>query len=291
MSDRIYDMMTERIVALLEKGVIPWKRTWSGETEPQNLISKKIYRGINYFLLRCLEQRSAYFMTFSQAKKVGGRVRKGAKGYPVIFWKFDRYSKATAVEEDGEEKRERRSAPLLRYYTVFSVADIDGLPEGLVPVADASAKFEPLEKADGIVKEMPQRPRIKHEGARAFYRPSDDSVTMPQRETFGKPAFYYATLFHELTHSTGHESRLGRKSIGTAAFGEADYSREELVAEMGAGFLCATCNIENETVENSAAYIAEWLKVLRDDKRAVIVAAGQAQKAADFILGKTEKGA
>lgn len=211
---------------------------------------------------------------------------KGAKGYPVVFWKFDRDEK---IEENGEIKL-KKSTPILRSYTVFSVADIEGLPDGMIPEPPEQKEIGSIESAEAVVKEMPKRPKINHGGARAFYRPGDDSVTMPPKGSFEKAEEYYSTLFHELVHSTGHEARLNRKSITAHSFfGDGDYSREELVAEMGATFLCGYCGIEAATIDNAAAYIDAWIKTLKADNRAVVVAAGQAHKAADFILNVKEE--
>ena len=285
MSQKIYDLITDRIIALLEQGVIPWRKSWDAASgAPRNLVSAKPYRGINAMLLASLGFSSPWFLTFNQAKSLGGAIRRGAHGFPVVFWKF----LEAAAGPDGEEERtgSKDRVPLLRYYTVFNLDQTEGIPAEKIP-AQESRRFDPIEACQRIVDGMPQRPEIRHTTeARAYYRPSTDSVTMPLRESFHTAAEYFSTLYHELTHSTGALNRLARKSLADwAPFGTADYSREELVAEMGAGFLCAHAGIESATLENSAAYIRSWLQVLMDDRRAVIVAAGQAQKAADFILG------
>ena len=282
MSQKIYDMITDRIIALLEKGVVPWRKPWkAGEATTRNLVSKKAYRGINAMHLSALEFSSPYYLTFNQAKNLGGHIQKGAHGIPVVFWKF--------VEAEDEETGKKERIPLLRYYTVFNLDQVDGIPEGKIPAkpAEIPAEFHTIEEAEAIVEGMPQRPEIRYNaGDRAFYRLSTDTVTMPHRELFDSPESFFGTLFHELTHAVGAPSRLARKSLETyAPFGSEEYSREELVAEMGAGFLCAAAGIAPKTLDNSAAYIASWLKVLKNDRRAVIIAAGQAQKAADFILG------
>ena len=285
MSQKIYDLITDRIIALLEAGVIPWRKPWDAASgAPRNLTSGKAYRGVNAMLLASLGFGSPWFATFHQIKAHGGAVKKSVHGFPVVFLKF----LETAAEPDGEGEPtcRRDRVPLLRYYTVFNLEQTEGIPAGKIPALEIR-HFDPIEACERIVAEMPQRPEIRHTTeARAYYRPSTDTVTMPLRESFHSAAEYFSTLAHELVHSTGAPSRLARKSLEDwAPFGTADYSREELVAEMGAGFLCAHAGIDGATLENSAAYIRSWLQVLKDDRRAVIVAAGQAQKAADFILG------
>ena len=282
---KVYEIVTERIVAMLEKGVIPWRRPWKGAA-PQNLITRKPYRGINSLILGF--SGSSFFLTFNQARAIGAHIKKGALGLPVVFWKFlDRKSSEQLQEDEESTRTKNRRTPLLRYYTVFRMEDVEGIPENKLPESIKASAVEPIEQAERIVENMPQRPEIYYGGNSAFYKPSADSVTVPVKGAFGKIEEFYSTLFHELTHSTGHPSRLARKSLEAyAPFGSADYSREELVAEMGAGFLCASCGIDNSTLENSASYIDHWMKALKADPRAVIVAAGQAQKSADFILGE-----
>ncbi len=290
MSQKIYDMITDRIIALLEKGVVPWRKPWkAGEATPRNLVSKKPYRGINAMLLSNVGFSSPYYLTFNQAKALGGRIKKDEHGTTVIFWKFIDKKKARKEDGDEEIERDRKGRiPLLRYYHVFNLDQVEGIPANKIPQpSEAPADFCPIEEAEAIVEGMPQRPEIRHaDNDRACYHPFLDRVTMPFTFLFDRMEDFYNVIFHELTHSTGHPSRLARKSLETyAPFGSEEYSREELVAEMGAGFLCAAAGIAPKTLDNSAAYIASWLKALKNDRRAVVIAAGQAQKAADFILG------
>ena len=276
----IYEIVTEQIIAQLEAGTVPWRKPWKAENggNPANFISRKPYRGINWFLLGFAPYASPYWLTFKQATSLGGAVRKGEKGTPIVFWNW--VDSKTEKRADGTPKK----IPFLKYFTVFNVEQCEGLTLDAAP-AQAMPEFNPIEAAEKIVAEMPKAPRINHGGGRAFYRPSDDSVTMPARESFDAEGNYYSVLFHELTHATGHESRLNRSGITElAAFGDACYAKEELVAEMGAAFLSAASGINN-TIETSAAYIAAWLKALKDDPKLVVQAAAQAQKAADFILG------
>ncbi len=278
--NKAYEVITETIIEKLEQGTVPWHQPWSSEAA-KNLISKREYRGINVFLLGAAGYANPYWLTFRQAKQLGGHVKKGERSTPVVFWKW--LERERENPETGEI--ETHSAPLLRYYRIFNTEQCEGIPADKVPVLENAREFHPIKEAERMVQEMPQRPIIQHEAAQAFYRPSADVVNMPAPELFTSDEEYYSTLFHELTHATGHESRLNRLDTDKlAAFGSKDYSQEELVAEMGSAFLCGHCGIAERIIDNSAAYIQGWLRRLRNDKRLVLFAAAQAQKAADFIL-------
>ena len=281
MSSQIYQMITDRILELLENGVIPWRKPWKGgasEELPANLVSKKTYRGINIFLLSAMGFSSRYWLSYKQAQEKGGQVRKGEKGTPVIFWKTS--------EVDDKETGKKKQIPVLRYYTVFNLDQVDGIERPSGDEIPETFDFNPIEEAEKIIGAMPKRPEIQHGQPRACYRPSTDTVNMPRQETFEQPEEYYSTLFHELTHATGHESRLGRRNSGEIrTFGDVEYSKEELIAEMGAAYLCGFAGIERATIENSAAYLAGWIKTLKGDSKLAVCAAANAQKAADFILG------
>jgi antirestriction protein ArdC len=256
--------------------IVPGHKSWEHGI-PRNLVTHKPYRGINVFLTASARFAAAYWLTLKQANELGGRVRKGEKGTPVVFWKW------LAVETDEGDATQ---IPLLRYYTMFNLEQCTGIeaPE----IAD-KGPFTPIEICEKLVGNMPQRPVISHGEPRAYYQPLADTINMPHAEWFDGAEEYYSTLFHELRHSTGHASRLSRHKAQGAncAFGSPEYSKEELVAEMGAAFLCGVCGIESNTVDISAAYIASWLRVLKNDKQLVIFAAAQAQRAADFIQGVT----
>jgi len=277
MSEKIYAMVTDRIVKMLEAGVAPWKRTWSGGTGfmPRNMVSGKAYRGINSLLLSCSEFSSDYWMTYKQATSKGGQVRKGEKSSPVIFWK--------KLDIEDRNTGKKKKIPFLRYYSVFNLDQIDGIEPPDAPTE--TIQFDPIRAAEEIVIAMPSQPIIVHEENRAFYRPSSDTVNMPKPKMFHKPEHYYSTLFHELVHATGHEDRLARPGImERTSFGSNDYSKEELVAEMGAAFLCAHAHIDQETLTDSASYLQNWIKVLKGDSKLAVCAASAAQKASDFIL-------
>ena len=284
---KVYQVITDRIVQLLEAGTVPWHKPWKTEGAPKNVVSRKDYRGVNTFLLSCAEYPRPYWLTYKQATRFGGHVRKGERGLPVIFWKWG--DKIEADERDDNSRTARR-APILRYFTVFNIQQCDDLADGVVPPVPTvdRAPVNPIAACQSIVDNMPKRPDIHHDSQAAFYKPFVDAVHMPDRDTFDGPHEYHSTLFHELVHATGHESRLGRPGItDTIYFGSPTYSKEELIAEMGATYLVGHAGVERKTFDNSAAYIASWLRKLRGDNRLVIQAAGAAQKAADFILNRT----
>jgi antirestriction protein ArdC len=272
-----YEVVTESIIKQLESGVAPWRKPWRTEM-PANLASKKEYRGINVFLLASLGYGSRYWLTYRQAQTLGGSVRKGEHGSKVVFWKIDEYPKEN--KETGET--ENRKSILLRYYTVFNLEQCEGIKS-----PEPTRIIAPLEQCENIFNSMPNRPGFEQD-SRAFYRPSTDTVGVPARSAFDSVEEFYSTLFHELTHSTGHPSRVGREGIMEHnPFGSDDYSKEELVAEMGAAMLCGVAGIQSRTLDNSASYLQSWINRLRSDSRLIVSAASQAQKAADYILGRT----
>lgn len=281
--NKVYQIITDQIIKRLEQGVIPWHKPWIGVDCPANLISKKEYKGINVFLLAVQNYSSPYWLTFNQCKQLGGMVKKGAKSTMIVFWKLN---KGYEIDKETGEKRSKM-IPILRYYRVFNVEQCENINPDKIPEVNQNPDFEPLEVCEAVIDNMPNRPDIKHEESRAYYHPRFDFVNMPKRESFDTEAFYYSVLFHELGHSTGHKSRLDRPGItGGTYFGSCDYSKEELVAEMTAAFLCGHCQIEQQTIDNSAAYIKSWLKSLKNDPKMVVQAAAQAQKASDYILDK-----
>jgi antirestriction protein ArdC len=278
----VYEIVTEQIIKQLETGVAPWRKPWRTEM-PCNLVSRKPYRGINVFLLGFQGYGSKYWLTFNQAKALGGHVKQDEHGSKCVFWKIDEYSREN--KETGEQ--ENRTSALVRYYTVFNIEQC----EGFSALRESRPAVNTIDACEAIVSAMPNKPCIEQDHA-AYYRPSTDTVGIPARSAFTHSAEYYSTLFHELAHSTGHASRLGRfetASVDQHLFGSESYSKEELVAELGASMLCGVAGIERSTLENSAAYLAAWIKRLKDDSRLIVSAASHAQKAADFILGKQAK--
>ena len=272
----VYEQITDRIISMLETGTVPWRKPWNVQTGlPRNLVTKKAYRGINTFLLHAMSYESPFWLTFRQAQELGGTVRKGEKACPVVFWR--------QLEVEDKESHEIEKIPMLRFYSVFNTAQVDGL-KNIPATVETPATVSTT--AEEIVALMPKRPEIKHGLAKAFYSPSVDMVAMPDRARFDTEPGYFATLFHELIHATGHKTRLNRPTLTeSAGFGSNPYCKEELIAEMGAAFLCGQAGIAENIIENSAAYLQNWLGQLQNDKALIVQAAAQAQKAADFILG------
>ena len=290
MAKNVYEIVTERILEKLEQGTVPWHKPWSGGGCPKNLVSGKEYRGINVLLLGSQDFSSPYWVTFKQAKQLGGTVRKGERSTPCIFWKF--LARDTENPMTGETKTKK--IPLVRYYSIFNVDQCDGLSHTrLETEQDEPAPFNPIEAAEAIVASYPEPPSIAHDGrGSAYYRPATDSIHMPERETFESEAVYYATLFHEMGHSTGNEKRLARPGVvNPIRHASHDYSREELVAEMTAAFLLAEAKIDSDSLtNNSAAYLSGWLTALKNDPKLVVLAGAQAQKAVDHITGRVFEG-
>ncbi len=282
----VYDIVTERILEKLEAGTVPWRKPWSAGGCPKNLVSGKEYRGVNVWLLGSQDFSSPYWVTFKQAKQLGGTVRKGERSTPCIFWKF--LNRDTENPATGEITT--KQIPLVRYYSVFNVEQCDGIShKRLEAETEEPAPFSPIETAEAIVAGYADAPSITEDGrASAYYRPATDSIHMPKRETFDSEEQFYATLFHEMGHSTGHEARLARPGVTSPTrYGSHEYSQEELVAEMGAAFLLAEAGIDSEAlVDNSAAYVASWLKALKNDPKLVVLAGAQAQRAVDHITGR-----
>jgi antirestriction protein ArdC len=271
-----YEIVTESIIKQLESGVAPWRKPWR-TLIPANLVSKKEYRGINIFLLAAQGYGSRYWVTYRQAQALGGTVRKGQHGSRVVFWKIGEYRR----ENQETEETENHKSILLRDYTVFNLEQCEGITS-----PDPVREIHPLEQCESIVRSMPNPPGLAQD-ARACYWPSTDTVGMPARSAFHSAEEYYSALFHEITHSTGHPSRVGREGImNHNPFGSEYYSNEELIAEMGAAMLCGVAGIESQTLDNSVAYLQTWINKLKSDSRLIVSAASQAQKAADYILGK-----
>jgi antirestriction protein ArdC len=284
-SDRfdLYQAITDRIIEAMERGVCPWKKPWKAIGGPARNIRGRRYRGINAFLLAAQSAFEGWthpvFLTFNQAKELGGKVQKGERSTLVVFWKIT-VPKEYAKNPEACPPEDRRW--LLRYYRVFNVAQVDGLPSQALPVIEDNG-LSPIEACEQIVANMPQPPTFRESGSGAYYFPDTDQVCIPPLKAFDTAERYYSTLYHELTHSVGHASRLDRSEGMKGRFGSDAYAKEELIAELGAAFLCARAGIAPAIVEDSAAYLANWLKKLREDKKLLITAASAAQRAADFI--------
>jgi len=288
MSQKIYQIVTDRITEMLAQGRIPWRRPWKqlraeGSQRPRNLTTGIPYRGANWFLLSMLNFSTPDFLTFKQALALGGNVRKGETGFPVIFWKLMEVKEGQAQKPEDVGKK----VPLLRYYTVFHTSQCDGLKLPEQPIAPVSTEFDPIADAEGIWAGFPQKPDLTYCGDRACYSPTFDQIRMPPRKAFPTAEGFYETLFHEAGHSTGHSTRLNRKElVSSDGFGGHLYSQEELTAELTAAFLCAESGIDQPVLENQAAYLQSWLDKLSKEPEAFIKAAARAQKAADWILDR-----
>lgn len=271
----VYEIVTEKIIKRLEQGVIPWQIPWTEGNGAVNWVTQKAYRGINALLLDPGE-----YATFLQIKVAGGKIKAGQKGQIVVFYKL------REVEEDtGDGDKGTKKIPLIRYSTVF---EISTQCEGLTSKRKPAPEYQnnPIEEAEKILNGYKNCPVLVFAPGRAFYRPSTDTISVPEISDYKKPEEYYCTMFHEMVHSTGHKARLNRSGVtGIAAFGSETYSKEELVAEIGAAMLCGVAGIESVTIDNSAAYIQSWIRKLREDNKLIVTAAGAAQKAADYIRG------
>ena len=276
-----YTLITDRIIAELESGTIPWHKPWTCAQPAISHTTGRAYSLLNQLLLG---GRSGEYLTFNQAKKEGGRVKKGEKANMVVFWKW--------LKIEDEDTGEENEVPFLRYFSVFHVDQCEGIsPRFRVSEALPVAPAEANDAAEDIIADYLHRSGvhlISRESSEAFYQPATDTVVLPMRKQFSDTAEYYSTAFHELTHSTGHRSRLNRLTE-TARFGSTSYSKEELCAELGASFILNRLGLEtNGSFRNNAAYIDHWLTVLKEDKRLLITAAGQADKAVRLILNDKE---
>jgi antirestriction protein ArdC len=288
MKQDIYERITGKIVADLEQGVRPWMRPWNAE-HAAGRITKPLrgngipYNGINVIMLWSAAIVAGYsapiWMTFKQAKDLGGHVRKGEKGELVVY--ADRFRKTEIDEASGQEVE--RDIPFMKGYTVFNVEQLDGLPDHFY--APAAPRLDPVQRIDHAEAFFAATgASINHGGNQACYSVTLDRIQMPPFETFRDAESYYATLAHEVTHWTRHPTRLDR-DFGRKRWGDQGYALEELVAELGAAFVSADLDLTAEPREDHAAYIGSWLQVLKQDKRAIFTAAAHAQKAADFLHG------
>ena len=293
----LYQEVTNKIIKKLEEGTAPWRCSWSRYGMAKNYVSGNAYRGINAFLMNFLPVHPIpYYLSFKQAKELGGHVKKGSKAEKVYFFK------AYYKDADGNSISDERAAqlqasggdyqfiPFLKSYSVFNIADVEGVDFDIPEIKKHQHPTnEQCEAMIAAIKNPPQFVEEDHNGA--WYSPRRDALNMPPLSQFESAEEYYCTQFHELTHSTGHVTRLNREGItGKVKRGSDEYAREELIAEMGASFLCAATGIDVAAVtDNSAAYIAGWLSRLQNDKTLVLKAAAAAQKAADYLLNIERK--
>lgn len=287
MKQDVYERVTAHIVAELEKGVRPWFKPWNAEhaagriTRPLRANGQP-YRGINVLMLWGAASERGYsapiWMTFKQAQELGGHVRKGEKGNLVVY-----ANTITKTETDENGQESERDIPFMKGYTVFNVEQVEGLPAHFYALAERPAEtVQRIAHAEAFFAATGAD--IRHGGDRAFFSPAEDRVQMPPIEAFREAEAYYATLAHELTHWTKGKGRLER-DFGRKRFGDSGYAMEELVAELGAAFLCADLALSPEPRDEHAAYLGHWLAVLKEDKRAIFSAAAHAQRAADYLHG------
>ena len=287
MSYNVYQMVTDRIVEQMKQGIIPWHQPWAGGSSMAiSYTSRKAYSMLNQFLLG----RPGEWITWNQIQALGGHVRKGAKSHFCVYYK------PLEVEEDvidaDTEATERKFRFILKWYNVFHISDTEGIASKLEPVVPNSA-LHPIDAAESVIgsylsREQSLRFICDRESDSAYYSTSQDMVVVPMLSQYQIPEEYYSTAFHEFTHSTMHEARCNRNADShITRFGDKDYSREELVAEIGSAMICNRIGIESEKAfRNSAAYIQSWLKALKNDNRMIVWASAKAEEAAKYILGQ-----
>ena len=295
-SPDFYQVITDQIISQLEKGKLPWRKRWGtlldGKAEvARNYLTKQPYTGINSVLLACRTVERPYFLTFKQACGLGGTIRKGAKGIPIVFWNVIEKEKEVTTRQ-GETKTKKVGIPLLKPYYVFHVSDVEGiwieLPE-LLPFHE-STQQQLIDRCEAVYAGYKNGPKLVFANPkRAFYSSLYDTVNMPTLPAFDCPESYFWTLYHELIHSTGHPDRLNREEVvHSDGFGGEKYAKEELMAEIGACFLAAQSGIniaDKRLLTNGISYLQSWLGALKNDKTLIVRAAGGAQKAVNYVLG------
>lgn len=287
----VYQKVTDCIIEMLQAGVCPWKKTWKSKNQLAiNYESRKPYSLLNQFLLG----QSGEYLTFTQIHKLGGHIRKGAKAKFVVFFKFiykdenGNNVKENDISREDIDKIQR--IPYLTYYNVYHLSDCEGIESKIVlepttlsdddKVLTAETAFENYVRQSGV--------KFNDDGSMACYKIQQDTICVPNITLFEDVNEYYSTLFHECIHSTGHESRLNRKMTARTSRDSYDYSKEELIAEIGNVMLLSEFGLDSKPVtENSAGYIDGWIKALKSDERMIVVASSQAEKAAKYFLGET----
>ena len=275
----VYQAVTDKIIEQLENGVVPWHKPWNGLTNGAfNRVSKKQYSLLNQMLLK----HDGEYATFKQWNELGGKIKKGEKAEIVVFWKMIKVK-----DTDGYGDEVEKTIPILKYFNVFHISQV----EGVKPIVTEEKVHEPIEEAERVISDYVSREGIELNevvGNEAYYSPMTDRIVVPSKKQYEDINEYYSTAYHEMVHSTGNSKRLNRFDEETtiAPFGPEDYSKEELVAEIGASFLMSHVGIDTEeTLGNSAAYINSWLNVLKGDNKFIVSAASRAEKATKYILG------
>lgn len=279
----VKQLITDRIVALMEQGTEKWQQTWKAAAAhgmPCNASTGAAYRGVNILILWAMRQEAGYisnrWMTYKQAQAVGAQVRKGEKSVTCVYFEM--------MKRKDPQPDEAEFFPMAKAFSLFNLDQIDNVPEDMQDyISDLTPPpFTQNEVAEQLLRDSGAK--IEHHGNRAFYRPSTDTIVLPAPEAFITPANYYATACHELTHWTGHSSRLDRDFSKSRRFGDEHYAFEELIAELGSAFLAGHFGFIDATVENHASYLAAWIKVLKNDKSAIFTAAKHASAAYEYVL-------
>lgn len=272
-NENVYRIMQEEMVKKLEEGVVPWRKSWNGFVQ-MNAVSKRPYRGFNIIWLACQGQPTPYWLTFKQCKQLKGKINKGAKSTVVLFWKV--------VNKKDNKTDEEFHFPVCRYYRVWNLAQTEGITVKDVESLDKRFDNTPIENCDTVIASYKDMPEVL--SGNPAYSKGQDKLFMPALDQFESSEEYYSTMFHELGHSTMHPTRLNRNSE--------NYAKEELIAEMTACFLCGVTGIDTQVIDNQASYIATWMKKIKEDASLVVLSAGAAQKASDYILNNKfdEKG-
>lgn len=287
----LYQDVTNKIIGMIENGVVPWRKPWSSFGLARNYLSGHIYTGINFILMNNTNHKIPYFLTLNQIESLGASLKDGAKSEKVIYFNMKYKDENDKFIDDDTARNLIKQGKILKYsryikyYKVFGIEDIQGIELDL-PITNLSDS-EKIDLCENVLLKMVNMPEIfNNKGEGAFYSVDHDFVNIPDICLFNTNEHYYSTLFHELIHATGHSKRLNREEVvNPTKFGSLQYSKEEIVAEMGASFLCASVHIDNEAVvENSAGYLAHWLEVLKEDSKFIFKVAADSQKAVDFIL-------
>jgi antirestriction protein ArdC len=295
-SRNVYQMVTDRVIEQMQQGIIPWHQPWTGagllEGGAINYVSRKPYSLLNQFLLG----RDGEWLTFKQIQERKGRIKRGVKAHFVVFYQMNVKQETVKVKnEQGEieERTKEKCIPVLRYYNVFHIDECEGIESKVQQVEQQPEnQLQPVERAEQVINSYVERENLKFNNQSisgdAYYSPMRDEVVVPKLSQYQIAEEYYSTTFHELTHSTMKEGRCNRRQDGAiAAFGGEDYSREELVAELGSAMLCKQVGIDCEKAfKNSVAYIQCWMKALKNDNKAIVWAAARAEKAAKYIMGE-----
>jgi len=282
MSKDKYEIVTARIIENMRKGIIPWQKPWSSIGRPMNFVSKRNYSGFNSFALMTTNYTSPYWLTYNQAENLGGNIKRGEKGTPIVYWNFFK-------SKDTEDESKTNSVPFMKFFTVFNTEQTDGITYTNPADAVLSNLIPNHDLADEVIAAYRSREGvglINEDNERAYYRVKADLINMPNRQQFKSQGNWYATYFHELGHSTGISKRLDR-GLGTDTrhFGDDRYSKEELVAEFTSSILLAEFNLfDDNQFDNSTAYIQSWIKKLEDQPNLLVSASNAAFRAADLIL-------